>query len=84
MTFSHSRVNLQAGVPVGRNIRRAWLDVVAVLAAHVARRVVIANGEVWSDIATNTDQTSAGAVLGVASDSCRLSPDDLRKVAVTG
>ena len=39
-----SPVNLQAGVPVGRNIRRAWLDVVAVLAAHVAGGVVIASG----------------------------------------
>lgn len=74
--------HLQPGVPVRGDIRRAWLDVVAVLATHVAGRVVVANCEVRSDIAADTNQTSASAVLCVASNSRRLSPDNLGEVAI--
>ena len=82
-TFAFHTVDLQPGVPVCGDIRRAWLDVVAVLATHVARGVVVANSEVRRDIATDTDQASSSAVLGVATDGGGISPDDLREVAIT-
>lgn len=52
----------------------------AVLTTKVARRTIVANGEVWADASASVGK-SVRAVLSGASDAGGGLPDDLRKVA---